>query len=199
MRLAKLPPPIEAPRQSLHSLCVSFERDLKDWITGEGDKKDFVINIEKSDKQFLKEVKFSIATFGLADFDEEAAGTVKKVANDFLFENKGNYSRPPTSLMSVAAMMPHPATPPPRNHAESESDGDLDVIEITPSPASKRGHFPPHRPRPKKSPQSSQVQPDLAPRTPPEEVTVSPTSNEYTGNLIIPARLTESREVYFTP
>ena len=89
MQLAKLPPPIEAPRSSLHNLCATFERDLKEWISGEFDKKTFVVKLGEADKEFLKDIKCSIARFGLADRDEEMAGVMAKTANDFLFENKG--------------------------------------------------------------------------------------------------------------
>lgn len=82
--------------------------------------------------------------------------------------------------------MPQPVTPPPRSH---DLDFDVDGLEFTPSPASKQGsHFPPRRPRPKKTPQT-QTKHEMAPRTPPEDGT--PTSISYTGTMLRPLYLIE--------
>jgi len=87
-KLGELPPPIEEPRSALHNLCIAFERDLKAWVTGDFDKKDFVVKLGKLDRDFLKNIKFSIAKFGLGDYDEEKEGVIRKCANDFLFEKQ---------------------------------------------------------------------------------------------------------------
>jgi hypothetical protein len=83
-----LPPPIESPRSSLHNLCLAYERDLKERIKGEFNKKELVVMIAEADKEFLKDIKFSIAKFGLVDVDEEKATIMKRCANDFLFEKQ---------------------------------------------------------------------------------------------------------------
>jgi hypothetical protein len=88
-RLATLPPPIEAPRSALHNLCNAFEKDLKEFLEGDYNKKDLDVEIAAANKEFLRNVKFSIAEFGLADYDEIAAGITMKSANDFLFEKHG--------------------------------------------------------------------------------------------------------------
>jgi hypothetical protein len=88
-RLGALPPPIKAPRSCLHNLCIIFERDLKEWIGGEHNKKDLAVRIAEEDKKFLRDVKYSIAKFGLVDRDEEAARITTKCANDFLFQKQG--------------------------------------------------------------------------------------------------------------
>ena len=82
--------------------------------------------------------------------------------------------------------MPQPVTPPPRSH---NLDLDVDGVEFTPSPASKqRNHFPPRRPRPKKTPQT-QTKHEMAPHTPPEDGT--PTATSYMGTILRPLCLIE--------
>ena len=88
-RLAELPPPIEAPVTSLRSICFDFVRETKEWIRGHFDKRDLVVEIGEADKKFLKDIKYSIAKFGLADHDQERDNLQMKCANDFLFEKHG--------------------------------------------------------------------------------------------------------------
>ena len=85
-KLGELPPLIETPRSSLHNLCLAFERELKEQIEGEFNKNQLVVMIAEADKEFLKDIKFSIAKFGLVDHDEEKTTIMKRCANDFLFE-----------------------------------------------------------------------------------------------------------------
>jgi len=86
--------------------------------------------------------------------------------------------------------MPKPVTPPPRTSGDSDSD----VIDITPSPAPKNGHFP-NRPRPKKTPhtpQSLKEEPRPVPRPAPSEENTRITAITYTG--IHRLYLTDMRE-----
>jgi hypothetical protein len=92
-RYRALPRPVgDAPHLYLHQLCHNFTNRLTESVKGINDKKDLSLMIEEADRRLLESLKFSVAQFGLADYDEKKRGILTKSANDFLLEKPGNIS-----------------------------------------------------------------------------------------------------------
>jgi hypothetical protein len=93
----------------------------------------------------------------------------------------------------IAPAMTNSVTPPPQTSGEYDSD----VIDITPSPASKHGHFP-SRPRPKRTPQTvKQERHHASPHTPPEDV-VQPLPAATFEGISLSLPLTEIRKIHIS-
>jgi hypothetical protein len=89
--------------------------------------------------------------------------------------------------------MTNPVTPPPQTSGEY----DADVIDITPSPAPKHGHFP-SRPRPKRIPQTVKQEPHhVLPHTPPGDVAPPLPAATYEG-ISFSLPLTEISKICFS-
>src|SRR5271170_1181767 len=105
---------------------------------------------------------------------------------------KATYIQTECRLILASAIITNPVTPPP----QTNGDYDSDVIDVTPSPAPKHGHFP-NRPRPKRTPQALKPERHVAPDTPPEDVVNPLPAATYEGiSLSLP--LTEIRQIHFS-